>query len=141
MRGRRPSGPECVEQLTGSPQAQQRLRVLLETLAGQCRVPQACQQLHISEPRFRQLRTAVLQAALERLEPQPLGRPPATATPPTADEVAALHARIAALEAELEAAQLREEIALILPQVATPTSKKAPRRRRRTPRRQPHQPK
>ena len=35
MRGRRPAGPEIVERLPGSEQARLRLRVVLETLAGE----------------------------------------------------------------------------------------------------------
>ena len=66
MRGRRPSGPQYVQQLTGSDQAKKRLRVVLETLSGTCRVQEACRQLNISEPRFHQLRTEALAAAAGR---------------------------------------------------------------------------
>ena len=38
MRGRKPSGPAVVERLAGSALARQRLQVVLETLAGTCRV-------------------------------------------------------------------------------------------------------
>jgi hypothetical protein len=138
MRGRRPAGPEYVEQLQGSQVARQRLRVILETLAGQCRVTEACQQLGISEPRFHQLRAEVLQAALDSLEPRPAGRRPAATEPPTAQQAEALQARLVALEAELQAARLREEIALILPNVVHANeSKKVSSRRRRKPRRSP----
>jgi hypothetical protein len=129
MRGRKPSGPAAVEQLAGSPQAKQRLRVVLETLTGECRVGEACARLEISEPRFDQLRTQVLQAGLDRLEPRPVGRRPR----PAGDaHVGALEARVAELEIELRAAQVREEIALALPQVQVAPAapeKKAPRRR------------
>ena len=56
MRGRRPAGPEIVEQLPGSAKARLRLRVVLETLAGDLRVQQACQQLGIGPVRFHTLR-------------------------------------------------------------------------------------
>jgi hypothetical protein len=81
MRGRRPAGPECVEHLAGSQQAKERLQVVLETLAGTCRVQEVCQRLGLSEPRFHQLRQQVLEAALERLEPRPAGRKPAPDEP------------------------------------------------------------
>ncbi len=42
MRGRYPSGPEFVDKLDGSPEAKERLKVLLETIAGQLRVGDAC---------------------------------------------------------------------------------------------------
>jgi integrase len=113
MRGRRPAGPEIVEQLHGSPQARLRLRVVLETLAGRRRVQQACQLLGIGTVRFHALRQAVLEAALAALEPRPLGRPPrdAAAQPEQAE---ALLGQVDALTVELEAAQLREEVALLL---------------------------
>jgi hypothetical protein len=138
MRGRHPAGPEIAEQLQGSAVARQRLRVILETVAGTCRVSEACARLGISEPRFYQLRAEVLQAALDALEPRPAGRRPHAIRTPSTEEFEVLQARVAALEAELEAARLREEIALIVPHIVHESgSKKAPRRRSRKPRRSP----
>jgi Helix-turn-helix domain len=137
MRGRKPSGPAAVERLAGSPLAQQRLRVVLETLAGTCGIAEACARLNISEQRFDQLRAQVLRAGLDSLEPQRAGRRP---RPIAAADVAALQARVAALEIELRAAQVREEIALALPAVgvtATEPAKKAQRRRSSARRRRP----
>src|SRR5262245_18348987 len=93
-RGRKPSGPAFVEKLQGSTFAKLRLQVLLETLAGLCRVIEACERLGISAHRFDQLRVEMLQAALVSLEPRPAGRPPVVRT-----------------EAEVEVERLREEIA------------------------------
>ena len=129
MRGRKPAGPAAVARLAGSPQAKERLSVVLETLAGSCRVTQACARLGLSEPRFDQLRGQVLQAGLASLEPKAVGRP---RRPAAAAQVQALEARVAELEIELAAAQVRAEIALILPRVQTapePAPKKARRRR------------
>lgn len=140
MRGRKPSGPAVVQHLSGSALARERLQVVLETLAGTCRVQEACARLQLSEQRFDQLRTQVLQAGLESLEPRPAGRRPQLAPAP---EVVTLQARVAELEIELRAARVREEIALALPAVAvTPSepAKKAPRRRRATQPRRPTQP-
>jgi Helix-turn-helix domain len=137
MRGRKPSGPAAVERLAGSDLARQRLRVVLETLAGTCGIAEACARLEISEQRFDQLRTQVLQAGMDSLEPRRAGRRPRAV--PAAD-VAALQAQVAALEVELRTAQVREEIALALPAVGvTPTepSKKSPRRRASSQRRRP----
>ena len=129
MRGRKPSGPSAVGRLPGSPQARLRLQVVLETLAGACRVQEACRRLGVSEQRFDQLRTQVLQAGLDSLEPRPAGRRP-RAVP--AAEVTALEARISELEIELRAARVREEIALALPavRVTPPEAAKKARRRR-----------
>jgi hypothetical protein len=137
MRGRKPSGPAAVERLPGSALARERLRVVLETLAGTCRIPEACARLGLSEQRFDQLRRQVLQAGLDSLEPRRAGRRP---RPVPAADLAALQARIDALEIELRAAQVREEIALALPAVgvtATEPAKKASRRRSPAQRRRP----
>jgi len=137
MRGRKPSGPAVVDRLPGSAVARQRLQVVLETLAGRCRVQEACARLQLSEQRFDQLRAQALQAGLASLEPQPAGRRPQPVPPA---DVAALQARVAALEIELAAARVREEIALALPAVAVtpgPAPKKARRRRASPPPRRP----
>ena len=129
MRGRKPAGPAAVARLPGSPLARQRLQVVLETLAGTCRVQEACRRLGLSEQRFDQLRLQVLQAGLDSLEPRPAGRPP---QPTPAADVPALQARVAELEIELQAARVRAEIAVALPAVAVTSAepvKKASRRR------------
>ena len=64
MRGRIPAGPEAVEYLEGSDKAKERVRVILETMLGKCRVQEACERLGICEQRYRQLRETLLQAAL-----------------------------------------------------------------------------
>ena len=133
MRGRRPAGPEYVEQLPGSELAKERLQVVLEVMAGRCRVQEACQRLDLSEPRFYQLRTQVLAAAIERLEPRPAGRPVQTSTP-AEQQVAALQARLAEQEVELRAAQTRIELALVLPQVVQSPERPEKKTRRQTPR-------
>jgi hypothetical protein len=61
--------------MQGSEQARQRLRVILEVIAGQRRVQQACEDLGLSVTRLEQLRQTALQAALDSLEPRPGGRP------------------------------------------------------------------
>ena len=68
--GRKPSGPQIVERLEGSPSAKQRLEVILETIAGQLTIPEACAQLSICESRFHDLRNETLQATLNALEPR-----------------------------------------------------------------------
>jgi transposase len=134
MRGRRPSGPEYVDHLDGSAQAKERLKVVLETLAGTCRVQEACQRLGVSEPRFHQLRAQVLEAALARLEPRPAGRPP---QPPAPEQqhLQELAARAVAEDLAVRTAQAREEIALTLPRVVHeppgPEKKTRPAKRRR----------
>ena len=117
MRGRYPSGPEYVDvqHLHGSAQAKERLRVILETMMGKWRVGEACDRLGICEQRFRQLRAELLQAALERLEGRPAGRP---RRPEEPQDTVALRRQLEAMQLELHVAQVREEIALALPQAA-----------------------
>jgi hypothetical protein len=125
MRGRHPSGPEFVDKLSGDAAAKERLRVVLETLAGTCRVSDACERLHISEQRFDQVRAEALQAALAALEPKPLGRPPQTASP-AETEAEQLRVRVAELEAQLRVASVRTEVAAILPHTGAAAGKKTP---------------
>jgi len=125
MRGRHPSGPEFVDKLAGDAAAKERLRVILETLAGTCRVGDACRRLNISEQRFDQVRAEALQAALAALAPRPPGRPARVATPEGA-EAERLRARVAALEAQLHVAAVRTEVAAILPHTAAAAEKKMP---------------
>jgi hypothetical protein len=131
MRGRYPSGPEFVDKLEGSPEAKQRLKVLLETLSGARRVGDACEQLGIKEARFDQIRIEALEAALAAIELKPAGRKPQQPSWHVA-EVQHLRERVAQLEAELQAALIRAEIAVTLPQVGASDQKKtiAPPRRR-----------
>lgn len=121
MRGRRPSGPEFVDKLPGGEKAKARLKILLETIAGERRVLDACERLAISEPRFDQLRLIALQAAIVALEDRPAGRP---ARQPNAaeEEIAQLRARIAELEADNLVLLVRAELAAALPA----TKKKMP---------------
>jgi len=143
--GRKPQGPTLVRRLEGSDQAKQRLEVLLATIAGTLSIDQACQELGIEHSMLFRLRTEVLEAALARLEPRPLGRPPSYASP-AEERCVALEQRVEELEADLKIAAVREEVARILPQgraKAAPgkkTTPGSPRKSRRRPARQTRQP-
>jgi hypothetical protein len=123
MRGRTPSGPDSVDVLPGSAKAKERVRVILETMTGGLRVHEACAQLDVCEQRVRQLRTTMLQAAIDSVEDRPAGRPAQAEEP---GEVAALRARVAELERQLQAARLSAEIAVALPRVAVAPPAPAP---------------
>src|SRR5208282_948018 len=75
-RGRKPTGSNLVEHLEGSERAKARLKAILETLSGARSIPEVCEELGINESMFHRVRSEVLQTALQRLEPRPLGRPP-----------------------------------------------------------------
>jgi hypothetical protein len=130
MRGRRPVGPEYAEKLSGSDTAKLRAKVILETMAGTCRLKEACERLGISEQRFHQLREEMMAAAVKALEPGHAGRPVHTPTP-AEEQVVALEQQLQDKEVELRAAKARAEIALVLPEVKqepTEPEKKTPQR-------------
>ena len=116
MAGRKPLGPALVEHLEGSTSAKERLELILQTLAGQITVVQACRLLGISEAMFYKLRNRVLQVCLEDLEPKPLGRPARQVTQDQ-QRSAELAEEVATLERELAAQAVRLELAQTLPQV------------------------
>jgi hypothetical protein len=125
MRGRTPAGPEYVDRLQGSELAKRRLKTVLETIAGDCRVSQACERLNISEQRFHQLRQQVLEAALTELEPRSPGRP-ARSSSPADEEINRLREELATKDLELRTARAREEIALAMPRIVPPASPMPP---------------
>ncbi len=116
--GRKPLGPALVQHLPGSLRAKERLEVILETVAGNLTVGEACGRLGIHEAMFHRLRAGVLQAGLAHLEPRPLGRP-SHPTSPDQEQVADMERRLDDLQAELQLAGVREEIAHVLPHVVT----------------------
>jgi hypothetical protein len=116
MRGRRPVGPEYAEQLSGSDTAKLRAKVILETIAGTCRLKEACERLGICDQRFHQLREEMMTAAVKALEPGHAGRPAHTPTP-AEEQLVALAQQLQDKEVELRAAKAREEIALIMPEL------------------------
>lgn len=132
-KGRKPMGPRLVRSLDGSQLAKQRLEVILETMTGKLTIAEACQQLAISEPRFYQLRTAVLEAGLACLEPRPLGRPPLVESV-EAVRIAELTAQLEDAKLDQQAAEIRAAIAAALPRLQTDddaTLKKTPQQPKR----------
>lgn len=115
-RGRKPTGPHLVERLEGSAHAKTRLKVILETISGKRTIPDACQELGIQDSMFHRMRSEVLQTALDRLEPRPLGRPPQLASVEDR-RVAELEGENLRLEIELKAAEIRRELAENLPRL------------------------
>jgi hypothetical protein len=95
------------------------LQVILETIAGQRTIADACEQLGIGEAMFHRLRTEVLAAGLASLEPKTVGRPRRVTTAER-QQLHAMAQRIAELETELRISGVREEIAQILPHVSQP---------------------
>jgi len=109
-------GPALVAHLDGSTIAKERLELILETLAAQVSVVEACRILGVSEAMFYKLRNRVLQVCLEDLEPKRRGRPPQLVTEDH-ERVAELTTEVENLQSELAAQTVRLELARILPQV------------------------
>jgi transposase-like protein len=118
-RGRKPTGTSLLEHLEGSERAKARLKAILETLSGQRSIPEVCEELGIQESMFHRVRSEVLQTALDRLEPRPLGRPSLQASPQDVRMVE-LEGENRQLQMELKAAEVRRELAEKLPRLAKP---------------------
>ena len=114
MSGRKPMGPQLVQHLDGSEQAKERLEVILETIAGNLKVQEACQRLGIKEAMFHRLRMRVLEAALSDLEPRLRGRPRRELSQQE-QENEQLADRLKELKGELQIADVRRELAETLP--------------------------
>jgi transposase-like protein len=121
-RGRKPTGAQLLAHMEGSERAKTRLKAILETLSGQRTIPEVCQELGIQESMFHRVRSEVLQTALDRLEPRPLGRP---RLPTSAEDgrVAELEEENLRLRVELKAADVRRELAENLPRLAKPADR------------------
>ena len=104
-RGRKPTGTNLVEHLEGSERAKSRLKGILETLSADRTIPEVCEELGIGESMFHRVRSEVLQAALDRLEPRPLGRPPLESSSPQDVRIAELETEVLRLQMELQAAE------------------------------------
>src|ERR1051325_6982635 len=76
LMGRPPLGPRLVDALEISEDSQKKLRLILETIAGQKTLAEAAQELCISETRFHVIRQEALLGAGAALEPGTPGRPP-----------------------------------------------------------------
>ena len=115
-RGRPPEGPKLTERLDGSDDAKKRMRMILETVAGERSVTDACDALGISKTAFHELRNQVLQAGLSSLEPKPKGRPRKQPSPEQA-HLSELQKENWELKRGLRASQIREQLAIVMPHV------------------------
>ncbi len=108
-------GARLVRSLEGEAKAKERLEVILQTVAGELTIREACEELGVSEARFHQLRQEALKGALASLEPKARGRPKRAEPTPEAELIATLEAEVDDLKTELLGSQLREELSTLLP--------------------------
>lgn len=133
-RGRRPGGVKLVESLTGSELAKRRLNLILQTLAGDIGIPEACEELGIGEAMFHKMRSAYLEDSVGLLEPKAPGRKPHMESEEE-KRIRVLEAEREDLKNQLFAAQIREELAQTMPGVlkeAKPGKKKGRRKNKRS---------
>lgn len=116
-----------VDGLQGDPESKYRLKVVLATLTGEMLVDEAYEELEVGPTQFANLRKQTLQAALDGLQPKPVGRP-RRASMRTDEEVEAMETHIAELERELTLLRSRLEL-MILPLLKDPSGSKSRRRR------------
>ena len=114
---RPPKRSAHVDKLDATPYARERLRAVLDTLAGELSIEEACQRLGIGETRFYKLRDYLLQQAAEAAEQRAPGPKAAEHDPQDVAHISELEQQIADLKIELEAARLRTELALTMPHV------------------------
>ena len=113
-RGRPVKGAELVDAVEASNQARERLKLILQTLAGVMTIEQAAAVAGVGRSRFQAMRQQFLARAVDLLEPKPKGhhRPEPTAAE---QELARMREELVELKLDLKAAQIREEIALAMP--------------------------
>jgi len=110
--GRKPMGARLVDGLEGSAQAKERLRVILETLAGERTIEEACAQLDVASSYFHKLRERTLQEMVQGLEPRKPGR---AAKAPDVEAIESerteLAGRVRSLERDLAKSRVQTELA------------------------------
>ena len=121
--GRKPLGTGHVDPLRGSERAKLRLATILNTLRGELKIADACQQLGVCESRFFAMRNHWLQEALELLEPRSAGRSPKSQVEPRQKELEQTNAQ---LEQQLLEAQVLRDVEQIRLTVGVPTAESEP---------------
>jgi hypothetical protein len=114
-------GVAHVDAVEGPAEAKERLKAVLETIAGTTTVEEACAALGVSPTRFDQLRAAALLGAVEALSPRPPGRPASERPDPA---VLGLRERVEELERENQRLRVREEVAIRAPGLLDPDGKR-----------------
>ena len=121
--GRKPLGTGHVDPLVGSERAKLRMATILNTLRGELKIADACQQLGVSESRFFAIRNHWLQESLELLEPRRAGRPLKSQVDPRQVELERTNSQ---LEQQLREAQVRRDVEQILAVTTASTAEAEP---------------
>jgi len=99
-----------VDTIEASPQARERAKVILSTLARKWSVQAGCRWLRVGRTRFQDLRQRMLGAAVAALEERAAGRP-RSPVERTCRNLSTLRRRLVELEQELRRTQAELDIA------------------------------
>lgn len=116
--GRPLKGLDNVDEIEGSEAAKLRLKTILGTLSGEIGIEEACEILSVSRSRIFALRKAMLEGALDSLEPGKPGRK-AAVRDERDERIDQLERQMEKLEIDLEVARVRTELALTIPETIT----------------------
>lgn len=130
-RGRPTKGSQLADRAEGSEAAKQRARVILQVVAGELSVVEACGELGVGESRFHQLRERFIEEGVRGLEPKMGGRPGKVLSEDQA-RVQELEGRVAELETELKAAEIRTRIAQVMPHLLKDPNETEPSQKPKT---------
>jgi len=108
--GRRSDMQTLVDTIEASPQARERAKVILSTLARKWSVQAGCRWLRVGRTRFQDLRQRMLGAAVAALEERAAGRP-RSPVERTCRNLSTLRRRLVELEQELRRTQAELDIA------------------------------
>jgi transposase-like protein len=103
------------DKLDVSPEARERLRAVLDNLAGEVSMSEAAERVGVKESRFYYIREYVLQQAGKAAEMRKSGPKKPLRNPVDVERIAGLEAELRETRIELEAARLRTELALTMP--------------------------
>ncbi len=99
-----------VHTIEASPQARERVQVILLTLSRKCSVQTGCRRLGVGRTRFQDLRQRMLGAAVGALEERAAGRP-RNQVERTCRNLSTLRRRLRGIEHELRRSQAELDIA------------------------------
>lgn len=103
-------GAAHVDALPGTQQSKRRAKCILQTMAGEMSVKEACDEIGICPSQFDNLRRQFLLGGLDGLQPRPMGRP-ARVSGLSVAETEALQQRVAELEREVRLLQAQLAVA------------------------------
>lgn len=125
--GRPTKGSDIVTKFDASAEAKEKVRLVLDTLAGKTSVQDAAARLNVTETRFHQIRDEILTGMLSAAEPKPVGRPP---EPEEDDpEVEALRKKLQEANLMVEISRLRELIAVAFPELVAAEAERRKKKR------------